>query len=112
MMSGERMGQRAFGRAPVLNRRGLLWAGLSIMIPMHIPAAASVGRCEGETSTPAQESTRAVLQLSENMTAATLAAQAQTRRFILHLASIFAKRELQTGYVVFLKPRGRRKALA
>jgi hypothetical protein len=86
----------------VLNRRGLLSAGLSMMIPRRLHAAASVARWEGETLLLTQEPTRAVLHLSENMTVATLAAQAQTRRFILRLAGIFAKRDPQTGYLVFL----------
>ena len=86
----------------MLNRRGLILAGLSLMIPRRLAAASKVAAWEGERLILAPGPTRAVLHLSENMTMATLGAQAQTRRFILRLAGIFAQRDPQTGYLVFL----------
>jgi hypothetical protein len=86
----------------VLNRRGLILAGLSMMIPRRLHAVESVARWEGETLVLTSGPARAVLDLSENMTVAALTAQAQTRRFILRLAGIFARRDPQTGYLVFL----------
>jgi len=87
--------------ARVLNRRGLVLAGLSIVIPTRLDAATRIAS-EGETLVLTPGPARAVLRLSGNMTVETLAAQAQTRRIILRLGGIFANRDPQTGYLVFL----------
>jgi len=88
--------------AKVLNRRGLILAGLSIVIPTRLHAATRVASWEGKTLVLTPGPARAVLRLSGNMTVETLAAQAQTRRIILRLGGIFANRNPQTGYLVFL----------
>lgn len=86
----------------MLNRRGLILAGLSTVIPTRLDAATRVASWEGETLVLTPGPARAVLRLSGNMTVETLAAQAQTRRIILRLGGIVAKRDPETGYLVFL----------
>ncbi len=86
----------------MLNRRGLILAGLSIVIPTRLDAATRVASWKGETLVLTPGPVRAVLRLSVGMTVETLAAEAQTRRIILRLGGIFANRDPQTGYLVFL----------
>jgi hypothetical protein len=86
----------------VLSRRGLILAGLSVMIPSRVDAAAMIASSEGETLVLTPGPARVVLRLSVGMTVETLAAEAQTRRIILRLGGIFANRDPQTGYLVFL----------
>jgi hypothetical protein len=89
--------------AKVLDRRGVILGGLSIVIPTRLDAATRLASWEGETTLVlAPGPTRAVLRLSENMTVETLAAQAHTRRIILRLDGIFANLDPQTGYLIFL----------
>ena len=89
-------------RYKMLNRRGLILAGLSMAIPTRLDAAAMIADWEGETLVLAPGAARAILRLSGTMTVANLAAQAQTRRIILRLGGIAANRDPETGYFVFL----------
>jgi hypothetical protein len=96
---------QSYSGANVLNRRGLILAGLSVMIPSRLDAAAMIASWEGEKLVLTPGPAHALLRLSENMNGATLAAQARTRRIILRLGGIAANRDPQTGYLVFLNAR-------
>ncbi len=86
----------------MLDRRGLILTGISIVIPTRLDAATRVASWKGETLVLTPGPARAMLRLSGNMTVEMLAAEAQTRRIILRLGGIFANRDPQTGYLVFL----------
>jgi hypothetical protein len=88
--------------AKVLNRRGLILAGLSVVIPNRLDAASIVASWEGETLVLTPGAARAILRLSGTFDVAALAAQARTHRFILRLSGIFANHDPRTGYLVFL----------